>query len=71
MKMKNCCFENETGAGDPVREDKIAAALIGSDVQAVILSTCERGKAASDALNNISQIYDAQGDYATALEYSK
>jgi tetratricopeptide (TPR) repeat protein len=55
-------FESETGAGDPVREDKIAAALIGSGVQAVILSACESGKAASDALNNgLTRRLSAQG----------
>ncbi len=34
-------FESESGVGEPVREDKIAQALIGSGVQVVVLSACE------------------------------
>ena len=45
-------FETETGAPDPVDEDRIAAALVGSGVRLVVLSACESAKAASDALNN-------------------
>ncbi len=45
-------FENEAGDSDPVRDHEIAEALIGTQVQAVILSACQSGKAASDALTN-------------------
>jgi len=45
-------FETETGAPDPVDEDRIAAALVGSSVRLVVLSACESAKAASDALNH-------------------
>ncbi len=45
-------FEDETGATSPVSEEKIAEALYGSGVQMVVLSACESGKAASDALTN-------------------
>lgn len=44
-------FESETGAGIPVTEEKLAETLVGSGVQAVVLSACESGKAASDDLN--------------------
>jgi hypothetical protein len=55
-------FESEMGNSDPVREDDIAQALIGTGVQAVILSACETGKAASDALTNgLTQRISAQG----------
>jgi hypothetical protein len=45
-------FESETGASRPVTEDQLAEALTGSGVQAVVLSACESGKAASDDLNH-------------------
>ncbi len=45
-------FESETGASDPIRDDDIANALVGTGAQAVIVSACESGKAASDALAN-------------------
>ena len=45
-------FENEVGESEGVREDDIAAALIGAGVRVVALSACESSKAASDALNN-------------------
>ena len=45
-------FESETGASRPVTEDQLAEALMGSGVQAVVLSACESGKAASDDLNH-------------------
>ncbi|PWH12137.1 MAG: hypothetical protein DDG60_14725 [Anaerolineae bacterium] len=45
-------FENESGAGRPASEAEIAQALVGRGVQMVVLSACESGKAASDALNN-------------------
>jgi len=45
-------FENEAGDGDAVREEDIAQAFVGSNVQVVIVSACESGKTASDALNN-------------------
>jgi hypothetical protein len=55
-------FESETGASDPIKDDEIADALIGTNAQAVILSACESGKAASDALTNgLMQRISAQG----------
>ncbi len=55
-------FENDSGSSDPVREDEIAKALVGTGVQAVVLSACESGKAASDALTNgLTQRISAQG----------
>jgi hypothetical protein len=55
-------FESETGASESVREDAIAQAFIGSHVQCVVLSACESGKAASDALNNgLCRQLSAQG----------
>jgi len=45
-------FESEAGDSEPIKEDEIASALIGMGVQAVVLSACESGKAASDALSN-------------------
>jgi len=45
-------FESETGESEAVKEDEIANALTGVSVQAVILSACESGKVASDALSN-------------------
>jgi len=55
-------FENEVGESEGVREDDIAAALIGAGVRVVALSACESSKAASDALNNgLAQRLSAQG----------
>ena len=55
-------FESETGASNPVKEEEIAQALVGTGVQAVVLSACESGKAASDALNNgLTQSLSALG----------
>ena len=55
-------FESETGASEPIKEDEIASVLVGTGVQAVILSMCESGKAASDALTNgLTQRISAQG----------
>ncbi|MCG2788315.1 MAG: tetratricopeptide repeat protein [Anaerolineae bacterium] len=45
-------FEGEHGQSSSVRETELAGAFVGSGVQAVVLSACESGKAASDALNN-------------------
>lgn len=45
-------FESEAGASAPIRGDEIASAFIGTPVQCVVLSACESGKSASDALNN-------------------
>src|SRR5690606_28730825 len=45
-------FEDEAGDGHAVHDEEIAQAFVGANVQAVILSACESGKAASDALNN-------------------
>ncbi|MBK8615947.1 MAG: CHAT domain-containing protein [Anaerolineales bacterium] len=50
--------------GEPVREDKIAQALIGSGVQVVVLSACESSKTAptSDALTHgLAQSISALG----------
>ena len=55
-------FEGESGASQPVKEDEIARALVGMGVQLVVLSACESGKAASDALaNGLMQRLSAQG----------
>jgi hypothetical protein len=45
-------FEDEAGDSVGVKEDEIADALRETGVQAVILSACESGKAASDELSN-------------------
>ena len=45
-------FEGELGDSHPVREGDLAEAFVGMGVQLVVLSACESGKAASDALNN-------------------
>ena len=45
-------FEDERGFSDPVTDTTLAAAFLGSSVQCVVLSACESGKVASDALNN-------------------
>ena len=44
--------ESETGSSEAVREEELAEAFIGAQVQALVLSACESGRAASDALNN-------------------
>jgi tetratricopeptide (TPR) repeat protein len=55
-------FESEAGDSETIKEDDIANALIGMGVQAVILSACESGKAASDALSNgLMRRISAQG----------
>ncbi|MEJ2388146.1 MAG: CHAT domain-containing protein, partial [Chromatiaceae bacterium] len=45
-------FEGLHGESDSVLDTKIAAAFVGSAVQCLVLSACESGKAASDALNS-------------------
>jgi tetratricopeptide (TPR) repeat protein len=45
-------FEGPHGESDPVPDTEIAAAFVGSKVQCLVLSACESGKAASDALNS-------------------
>jgi tetratricopeptide (TPR) repeat protein len=45
-------FESETGDGESIRDEEVARALTKTRVQAVILSACESGKAASDYLSN-------------------
>ncbi|MFN2165514.1 MAG: CHAT domain-containing protein, partial [Anaerolineae bacterium] len=45
-------FEGPHGESDPVPDTEIAAAFVGSAVQCLVLSACESGKAASDALNS-------------------
>lgn len=45
-------FESETGDGESIRDEDIARALSETRVQAVVLSACESGKAASDYLSN-------------------
>jgi tetratricopeptide (TPR) repeat protein len=57
-------FESEIGDSEAIREGEIARVLIGSGVQAVILSACESSKTApaSTALNNgLAQRISAQG----------
>lgn len=55
-------FESEAGGSEAIKEDEIANALISKGVQAVILSACESGKAASDALSNgLMRRISAQG----------
>lgn len=55
-------FESETGDGEAIRDEEIARALSETRVQAVILSACESGKAASDYLSNgLMQRISAQG----------
>ena len=43
-------FENDRGASEAVRDQDLAAAFTGSHVQAVVLSACQSGKAASGHL---------------------
>jgi len=45
-------FEQTSGASDPVAESDLAQAFIGCNVQCVVLSACESGKASSDVLNH-------------------
>lgn len=45
-------FEGPAGESAPIAEAEIGAAFIGTPVQCVVLSACESGKAASDALNS-------------------
>lgn len=45
-------FEGPNGESVPVPDTKIATAFVGSPVQCLVLSACESGKAASDALNS-------------------
>jgi len=45
-------FEDEQGDAQAIRETEIALALVGSGVQAVVLSACESSKAASDSLTH-------------------
>ncbi|MES9905399.1 MAG: CHAT domain-containing protein, partial [Sedimenticola sp.] len=45
-------FEGEAHGSNPVRENEVARAFIGTSVQCVVLSACESGSATSDALNN-------------------
>ena len=55
-------FEGDYGQSDPVKEDLLAQAFYGSSVQALVLSACESGKAASTALNNgLTQALSAAG----------
>ena len=55
-------FESEIGDGEPVQEDELAKALVGTRVQVLILSACESGKAASESLSNgLMQKINAQG----------
>ena len=55
-------FESEIGDGESIRDEEIARALVGTRVQAVILSACESGKAASDYLSNgLMQRISAEG----------
>ena len=43
-------FESETGSSESIDETQLAQALLGSSVQCVVLSACESGMTASDAL---------------------
>jgi hypothetical protein len=55
-------FESEAGDGEAVREEAIGRALVGTSVQLIVLSACESGKAASEALTNgLAQRLSAQG----------
>lgn len=45
-------FEGPDGESDPRDETGIAQAFIGTRVQCLVLSACESGKSASDALNS-------------------
>jgi tetratricopeptide (TPR) repeat protein len=55
-------FEDDAGRSDAIKEDQIAQVLVGTGVQAVVISACESGKAASEALNNgLTRRISAQG----------
>lgn len=55
-------FESEAGDGEAIKDDEIANTLVGIGVQAVVLSACESGKTASDALSNgLMQKISGQG----------
>jgi tetratricopeptide (TPR) repeat protein len=43
-------FENDSGTSEAVRDQELAAAFSGSHLQAVVLSACQSGKAASGHL---------------------
>jgi len=45
-------FESDDGSGEGIKEDAIADALFGTGVGLAVVSACESGKAASDALNH-------------------
>ena len=45
-------FENEAGDKEAIKDDRIAEVLSDTSVQAVILSACESGQAASNALSS-------------------
>jgi len=45
-------LENEQGFSEEITDQALAKVFVGSAVQCVVLSACESGKAASDALNN-------------------
>ncbi|WP_295389273.1 tetratricopeptide repeat protein [uncultured Thiodictyon sp.] len=45
-------FEGPDGESDPRDETAIAQAFVGTRVQCLVLSACESGKSASDALNS-------------------
>ena len=45
-------FEDQQGNSDAIHDDVIAKALANTSVQAVVLASCESGKAVSNALND-------------------
>ncbi|WP_018275259.1 CHAT domain-containing protein [Teredinibacter turnerae] len=45
-------FEDDWGFSEAIEEETLASAFHGCAVRGVVLSACESGKAASDALNN-------------------
>jgi tetratricopeptide (TPR) repeat protein len=45
-------FESKAGDSQAIREEQLANALSGTGLQAVILTACESGKAAPEALSN-------------------
>ncbi|MCF1183221.1 tetratricopeptide repeat protein [Marichromatium gracile] len=45
-------FEGPNGESHPVTGHEIASAFVGAQVQCLVLSACESGKGASDALNS-------------------
>jgi len=38
------CLKTEIGEGEPIRDEQIAKALVGTRLQAVVLSACEAEK---------------------------